>query len=1098
MHEVRDFESVANLLLPHRKIVHTSILVISLLMLPGLAASLTPIDIEAYDMESPELTADKVLNQEFASSEVSYGIMVTIRDPSNIDNSNIAPHLDDEGNVLFDELPTSLERIDYPGESTGLVGEGVPLGGILNLSVLREIDTKVARANMNPLAEFTRPIVSELTGKGAYGILALPDNFRAFMANESMLTRDTVNLFGQPIPAKTNWNDCGELECLQFDDPNLTQSHIDLVVHRMIMHSDGAMLRWMSTDRGFTYDESSPVIGPIGGKMNSEGTFANDIEWGPGRWSASTTWILVQLGRDSLEDNGFTYSWIDAASEPEGYSYYGSNLLTTPPLNTVDECRTAVESGEAPCSVEWALMAMEASIRSSDDLTISMLIGEGINVEVNRELQESLILMVMMVVAIIGLLWLSLRRFSDVAIVTATLGFSLLWMQGLIGWGIIGGDALGIKIISRSQFSNLLPILVLALGIDDSLHALHRYKEERRDGKSPEGAAHASLTRVGRAIMLTSFTTMAAFAANLTSDIAALRSFGIEAALGVGAAFVLTGLWGPIIRMDLDLFMKKRGKLVEEDSTKVHMVKEDWLANIATTASKYSTISLVLIFVSTAFAVPVMMSLEGDFKVEDFIAEESDFAQGIILVNTRFSDEGEPAAVIIEGDMLDPRVYAAIQATRVNMMNESENDPGKYTKTPLGTPEMHAIDELIWFAKGSMAIDSTPFENAGWNSESLDCSVEPTGLPDETDRDCLRFLYGFLFTYGVPAGGIIPEIPASISALYILPNCVLDQAAVHLCEGGELPEYQRMTMRWGISNAEQFSLVGLVLAELKIDMQPFQELAASDISERAKLDSTSEEFPVTWAIPTGDPVTRYIASSSMQKELQGSLLLGVLFCLIMLWWGFRPVSVEGAGRIAYSLRDLIISMPIIVAILFYVYFTVNSTFAAVLGLLLLYGAGRWSARSLSLAMFTTTPIVIVVIWLYAIIAMAGYGLNMVTVAIAAMSLGVGIDYVIHVVERYREERSEGASVDNSIRAIGGAAGLALVGSAVSDVTGFLIIGQSAMGFFASFGLFCAVMIGLSLFASMITTPAMLGALARWRISGARPQSKNTSSIVAIE
>jgi predicted RND superfamily exporter protein len=105
---------------------------------------------------------------------------------------------------------------------------------------------------------------------------------------------------------------------------------------------------------------------------------------------------------------------------------------------------------------------------------------------------------------------------------------------------------------------------------------------------------------------------------------------------------------------------------------------------------------------------------------------------------------------------------------------------------------------------------------------------------------------------------------------------------------------------------------------------------------------------------------------------------------------------------------------------------------------------------------------------------------MVTVAIAAMALGVGIDYVIHVVERYREERSEGANVDASIRAIGGAAGLALFGSAVSDVTGFLIIAQSPMGFFASFGLFCAVMIGLSLFASLVTTPAMLGSLARRR------------------
>ena len=39
------------------------------------------------------------------------------------------------------------------------------------------------------------------------------------------------------------------------------------------------------------------------------------------------------------------------------------------------------------------------------------------------------------------------------------------------------GDRTGYQIIARSQFSNLLPILVLALGIDDSLHALHRYKE---------------------------------------------------------------------------------------------------------------------------------------------------------------------------------------------------------------------------------------------------------------------------------------------------------------------------------------------------------------------------------------------------------------------------------------------------------------------------------------------------------------------------------------------------------------------------------------------------------------------------------------------
>jgi len=101
------------------------------------------------------------------------------------------------------------------------------------------------------------------------------------------------------------------------------------------------------------------------------------------------------------------------------------------------------------------------------------------------------------------------------------------------------------------------------------------------------------------------------------------------------------------------------------------------------------------------------------------------------------------------------------------------------------------------------------------------------------------------------------------------------------------------------------------------------------------------------------------------------------------------------------------------------------------------------------------------------------------VAIAAMSLGVGIDYVIHVVERFREERDKGRSVHASLVVMGGASGLALVGSAVSDVTGFALISLSPMGFFASFGLFCAVMIGLSLIASMIITSAVLGSIS-WR------------------
>ncbi len=67
---MRDFRKVAGVLIPHRKNVHLAVLIISLLMLPGFAATLTPIDVESYNLESPELEAAEVMREEFSVREI--------------------------------------------------------------------------------------------------------------------------------------------------------------------------------------------------------------------------------------------------------------------------------------------------------------------------------------------------------------------------------------------------------------------------------------------------------------------------------------------------------------------------------------------------------------------------------------------------------------------------------------------------------------------------------------------------------------------------------------------------------------------------------------------------------------------------------------------------------------------------------------------------------------------------------------------------------------------------------------------------------------------------------------------------------------------
>ena len=230
------------------------------------------------------------------------------------------------------------------------------------------------------------------------------------------------------------------------------------------------------------------------------------------------------------------------------------------------------------------------------------------------------------------------------------------------------------------------------------------------------------------------------------------------------------------------------------------------------------------------------------------------------------------------------------------------------------------------------------------------------------------------------------------------------------------------------------------------------------------------------AIPTGEPVIRFVAADSMQDDLQDTLLLGLVFCIMALWWGFReesPLSerlselsqnkVPNASKIAIN--------SVLMASITYVLAGPNYAFA--FGLIAVGCSLVWGTRPLLLATITSAPIFLMIVWLYAIVGITGYGLNMVTVSIAAISLGVGIDYVIHVIERFREEMEKGVGTMKSIEAVGGASGIALFGSAVSDTTGFVIINQSEMGFFSTFGLFCAVMIGLSLIASLILAPAAL-------------------------
>lgn len=84
-----------------------------------------------------------------------------------------------------------------------------------------------------------------------------------------------------------------------------------------------------------------------------------------------------------------------------------------------------------------------------------------------------------------------------------------------------------------------LPI-VLGIAVDDGVHLVHRFLEERGD-------LRRTLAGAGRSVVLTSLTTVAAFGSLALASHRGLRSFAIVTSLGVSTALVLSTLVLPML-----------------------------------------------------------------------------------------------------------------------------------------------------------------------------------------------------------------------------------------------------------------------------------------------------------------------------------------------------------------------------------------------------------------------------------------------------------------------------------------------------------------------------------------------------------------------
>ncbi|MBW1803599.1 MAG: MMPL family transporter, partial [Deltaproteobacteria bacterium] len=132
--------------------------------------------------------------------------------------------------------------------------------------------------------------------------------------------------------------------------------------------------------------------------------------------------------------------------------------------------------------------------------------------------------MLLTVIVVFFLLWMDFRNPLHALMAMIPLAFGVFWMIGLMKM-----TGMMMTVMNVMGFP-----LILGIGIDDGVHIIHRWRHEGR------GKIQTIFSSTGKAIFLTSLTTMFAFGSLVFSIWRGFGQLGGALFLGVGACFLTT------------------------------------------------------------------------------------------------------------------------------------------------------------------------------------------------------------------------------------------------------------------------------------------------------------------------------------------------------------------------------------------------------------------------------------------------------------------------------------------------------------------------------------------------------------------------------
>lgn len=660
----------------------------------------------------------------------------------------------------------------------------------------------------------------------------------------------------------------------------------------------------------------------------------------------------------------------------------------------------------------------------------------GIAIDVNLESfdqgQTAGMYIMLTVIAASLIVWISLRSYWAMVLTSAGLGILMVWLKGISALiGLKGGLIIDL----------IVPIAMIALGVDFAVHAIRRYQEEKHSQADPKAALAIGLSGVFGALVLAMLSDSIAFLSNISSGIEAVIQFGIGAAIAVSSAFVVLGIIVPITLMKIETLNPR--PIIH--SPRIQILFK-LCAGIAT-ASAFATSIIFLVAVSKLTGIILLFVSIFIFIVIPILLMHTRKPDRVICIPNRSSFNRLDATAFVEtlttglAKRAGPVLMCTVVFTTVCVWFALKLEPTFDVKDffDYRSDLVVSLDKLdehmgtkagepgLAYIKGDLTNPDTLFAI----NRFIDELSEVPEIATYGDNQVLTGLHLIDLVKNVASNkSLVETITQTSGVVFTDPNvhgipntkeqvnAIFDFVTVH---GVPL---DHKTLRYTpehIGNILYHDTVdpknSVTILEVPIAGSREQSTVTSAYHNLNKrLDILEGNADIYIAGLTGSPFTRDAQLRATTDTLQRSM----------------PIAAAGAFLL------LLLTM-----------------------------------KSLRYALVTIVPIGLVVTWLYGLMYIGGFALNFVTATIGALSIGVGIDYSIHMTERFREELRRSPDKLTALRQASRGTGVALVASATSSMVGFAIIGFAPMPMFSSYGQLTALMIFLALTASLIVLPPLL-------------------------